>query len=383
MANPPYDVYEGTKKNEIESLLIDEVFTKCKSGKLNAYELFLAKTEHFLKIDGVNIQIFQNSFLADDSAKGLRKHYLKDNKILKIDSFPERDDPSKRVFKNVKMSVCIMKSINSKTNDYTFDVFFHRDRTLNNFSYVSYSKSEISVFDSDKNIIPRLLENEKVIFKQYYLSKNNLKLDSLFNCLEGELNMTFHKGYMKTDKKLPLIVKGAQVQRYYLTDKPSQGVVQFVDKKKYLSDYSKSNKSNHHLQSRIALQGITGANDKIRIVSTLIDPMTFCANSCNYIICNPDNNKISLKTILGLINSKITNWIFRKTSTNSNVNCYEINNLRFPLGLEAFDSKISTYVSTILEKTKQGKDTFKEENEIDKILFKLYDIESDEIEKHF
>ena len=130
------------------------------------------------------------------------------------------------------------------------------------------------------------------------LSKNNLKLDSLFNCLEGELNMTFHKGYMKTDKKLPLIVKGAQVQRYYLTDKPSQGVVQFVDKKKYLSDYSKSNKSNHHLQSRIALQGITGANDKIRIVSTLIDPMTFCANSCNYIICNPDNNKISLKTIL-------------------------------------------------------------------------------------
>jgi hypothetical protein len=168
-----------------------------------------------------------------------------------------------------------------------------------------------------------------------------------------------------------------------LTDKPSQGVVQFVDKKKYLSDYSKSNKSNHHLQSRIALQGITGANDKIRIVSTLIDPMTFCANSCNYIICNPDNNKISLKTILGLINSKITNWIFRKTSTNSNVNCYEINNLRFPLGLEAFDSKISTYVSTILEKTKQGKDTFKEENEIDKILFKLYDIESDEIEKHF
>jgi Alw26I/Eco31I/Esp3I family type II restriction m6 adenine DNA methyltransferase len=375
IANPPYDVYEGTKKNEIESLLIDEVFTKCKSGKLNAYELFLAKTEHFLKIDGVNIQIFQNSFLADDSAKGLRKHYLKDNKILKIDSFPERDDPSKRVFKNVKMSVCIMKSINSKTNDYTFDVFFHRDRTLNNFSYVSYSKSEISVFDSDKNIIPRLLENEKVIFKQYYLSKNNLKLDSLFNCLEGELNMTFHKGYMKTDKKLPLIVKGAQVQRYYLTDKPSQGVVQFVDKKKYLSD--------HHLQSRIALQGITGANDKIRIVSTLIDPMTFCANSCNYIICNPDNNKISLKTILGLINSKITNWIFRKTSTNSNVNCYEINNLRFPLGLEAFDSKISTYVSTILEKTKQGKDTFKEENEIDKILFKLYDIESDEIEKHF
>jgi hypothetical protein len=78
------------------------------------------------------------------------------------------------------------------------------------------------------------------------------------------------------------------------------------------------------------LQGISGANDKIRIISTLIPKNVYCANSCNYIIPLSENNLFSIISLLGIFNSTLTNWIFRKSSTNSNVNCYEVNNLRLP-----------------------------------------------------
>ncbi|MFO5492260.1 MAG: Eco57I restriction-modification methylase domain-containing protein, partial [Cuspidothrix sp.] len=77
IGNPPYDVYQGKKKSEIEGLLKFEIYHKCKGGKINAYELFLAKTDFLLKVNGTNCQIFQNSYLADNSSKGVRDYYFK------------------------------------------------------------------------------------------------------------------------------------------------------------------------------------------------------------------------------------------------------------------------------------------------------------------
>lgn len=42
--------------------------------------------------------------------------------------------------------------------------------------------------------------------------------------------MTFHKEYLTTNTSLPLVVKGAQVQRYYITKTPSQGIIEYVEK---------------------------------------------------------------------------------------------------------------------------------------------------------
>ena len=134
--------------------------------------------------------------------------------------------------------------------------------------------------------------------------------------------MTFHKKYFTADKTLPKIIKGASVQRYRLTDNLSQGQVEYLNEKDYLHDNSRSKKALHHKLNRIAMQGITGVNDKQRLIMTFVPEGNYCANSCNYIIINEDN--YNPEFVLGLMNSKLFNWIFRKTSTNSNVNCYEV-----------------------------------------------------------
>jgi Alw26I/Eco31I/Esp3I family type II restriction m6 adenine DNA methyltransferase len=379
IANPPYDVYEGNKKNEVEGLLSFDIYQKCKGGKLNAFELFLSKTDILLKNNGTNCQIFQNSFLADNSSKGVRIHYLNSQTITFIDSFPERDDIKKRVFETVKMSVCILKSKKKILPDYDFILRVHIDKTLGNYFDTNYKKSEIIAFDSNNYIIPTLKNEDKKIFNRYYKSKKLISYSEKFECIEGELNMTFHKKYMTNDIKKPLIVKGAQIQRYFVTPKPSQGQIEYVDIDNYINDYSKSKKSYHHKQKRIALQGISGANDTIRIISTIIEENIFCANSCNYIIKKNENKVISLETLLGIFNSKLTNWVFRKTSTNSNVNCYEINNLKFPDINKTTNEILNKNVLKIIENKKKSVFTIDHEQQIDNLVYKLYELTYDEV----
>ena len=379
IGNPPYDVYQGKKKSKIEGLLKFEIYHKCKGGKINAYELFLAKTDFLLKVNGTNCQIFQNSYLADNSSKGVRDYYFKNQHILFIDSFPERDDPKKRLFESVKMSVCILMSKKRLLKDYSFILKVHANRTLKNYYYVEFNKKEIYDFDPINAVIPNLKKEDKNIFIKYYKSTSNFCYSELFECIEGELNMTFHKSYMTNNIQNPLIVKGAQIQRYFITNKPSQGIIEFVDKASFIKDYPNSKKTYHHRLQRIALQGISGANDKIRIISTLINEDIYCANSCNYITSKEDNQTISIIAMLGVFNSKLTNWIFRKTSTNSNVNCYEINNLRLPIILKKNSKNVEDIVYNILTLKSQGKDTTVLEQQIDNMVYKLYELTYEEV----
>lgn len=343
IGNPPYDVYEGSKKDEIQILNKIELYEKAKGGKLNAYKLFIAKSFDLLNYKGIFCQIFQNSFLADNSAKKIRKFIIEDSKIIKIDSYPERDDVNKRVFESAKMSVCILlcKKQKSTCNDFDLNVWESKNKLK--FS-VKINRDSIIRFDDKNFVIPTITSEEMKIYSQVKKSVSST-FNDFSKCIEGELNMTFHKQYFTNNSDLPLIVKGAQVQRYYVTQKPSQGEVQYLDVDSYLIDYGKTEKSNHHKDKRIALQGITGANDKIRLVMSILEENIFCANSCNYIIVKNDfKDNLDIHYLLSIANSKIINWIFRKSSTNSNVNCYEIDSL--PLKIIPLDKQYSFAVLT-------------------------------------
>lgn len=369
IGNPPYSVYQGKSKKDLIPLMENKIYDKAKGGKINAYELFLSKTPLLLKDNGINCQIFQNSFLADNASAGVRKHYLSNQQILTIDSFPERDNPKTRVFEKVKMSVCIILNKNTYKEDYNFTVHFWNDKSKSSGKTISYNNKAISEFN-EQAIIYNLNKDEQVVFEKYFID-NKTKYSDYYKCLEGELNMTFHKDYLIDDNQSPLVVKGAQVQRYFLTNNPSQGEVEYVDKSRYLKDYIRSEKSRHHKKVRIAMQGITGANDKIRIVSTLIEKDIFLANSCNYIIETSNNSEYSILFLLGVFNSSFTNWIFRRSSTNSNVNCYEVNSLKLPKYNKTLFHKIENLVYECISKN----DTSEIEKKIDILVFKLYEIE--------
>ena len=269
IGNPPYFVYEGKHKDEIQEIKRDKKnFQIALGGKLNAYKLFLAKAVNSLTAPnnkGIVSYIFQNSFLADKQANELRKHILNNTQLVVIDSFPERDNKKKRVFESVKMSVCVVLLKQTLPSE-AFTVNVWEDRNKTKGITTAFTKEEIKAIDKENETIPRLKqENVGLVVKM-----NNIQQQYKIHCWQGELNMTVHRKYFNQDKNNPLVLKGASVQRYFWTQNMSQGTVEYVDSVRYLQDFPKAEKAKHHEFERIVMQGMTGANDKIRLVSTIV-----------------------------------------------------------------------------------------------------------------
>ena len=125
------------------------------------------------------------------------------------------------------------------------------------------------------------------------------------------------------------------------------------------------------------LQGITGVNEKWRIKATLAKNV-YCANSANYILVGGSKAHV----LLGILNSCLMNFFFSKFSTNSNVNGYEVDVLPvFPdVSLEQ-TTRMTGLVDRILSAKEENPsaDTSALEREIDKLVYKLYDLTDDEI----
>ena len=107
IGNPPY-----VQLREVKKELID-IYKKCKyhkdaeGGRLNLFQYFISLMLDLTNDKMITSFIVQNSLMAEETTKSIRKILLNKNRIIAIDSFPERDNAKKRVFEGVKMSVCV------------------------------------------------------------------------------------------------------------------------------------------------------------------------------------------------------------------------------------------------------------------------------------
>ena len=173
-------------------------------------------------------------------------------------------------------------------------------------------------------------------------------------------------------------MKGAGIQRYYFTYQMSQGSIEYLNEREYLNDFGDTDKSKHHMQRRIVMQGMTGANDKIRLIMTIVPEGMYLGHSCKYIM---PINELPLECILGIMNSKLANAFFRCFSTNSNVNGYEIDNIPIPSFSSEQIVEMKENVSLILSKKRNDhqSDTSALEQEIDRLVYVLYGLTNKEV----
>jgi hypothetical protein len=104
----------------------------------------------------------------------------------------------------------------------------------------------------------------------------------------------------------------------------------------------------------------------------------YCANSLNFLTLKKPVNK---KYLLALLNSKLLNFIFIKFNTNSNVNGYEINNLPIVEAAKETEKKLASLVGKIITGKKKNppENTLPHEQEIDAIVYSLYQLTPEEI----
>lgn len=386
IGNPPYGLL-NKRQNKHESITAtDEEIKYYKSaaeyapaagGMLNAYRLFVIKSINLLRQGGFLSEILPLAFVGDVSAAKLRRYILDHCTIRSIEAFPERDNEHKRVFEAVKMSVCILNLERMKRDDREFFVRTSGDRFVDAESEkVFLSRGVVNAFDGKNHTIPLLGNAELSLLRKVY--ENASLLTRLGHCYTGEIDLTLGQKYLTGDPTDAVLIKGALIDKYLLRKKMSQGEIKFINSPKYLAE-NRGKKSSHHQFERIVMQAITGVNEKIRLKLTIIDRGIYCANSVNYLVL--EDNGLDLKYLLGVLNSKLLNFVFSKSSTNSNVNGYEVDNLPIKVVNARRQAPLIKLAGHILDARRKAPnaDTRELEREIDRLVYRLYDLTSEEI----
>jgi len=138
-------------------------------------------------------------------------------------------------------------------------------------------------------------------------------------------------------------------------------------------------------------------DERLRVVAAVINPPAYFADSTNSIAVRP-GSKYRLEYILGILNSRLTQWRFKLTSTNNNVGTNELESLPFrTIDLNNADDKLRhdkiarsaeqmSATKKVLGAVKSEKDTsyYKSkcgalERQIDGLVYELYGLTDKEI----
>lgn len=340
IGNPPYNELRDLDLGMQTALKSSRYYDYAKGGRLNMFQFFYPLAINVAMDNGIVSLITQNSILAEDSALGNRKLFFAQTDILSIDSFPERDNKNLRVFESAKMSVCICTLRRNNHPDICniIPINVWHSRYMQDKHELNITVEEIMEMYPEDIIIP-ISSNEKFTILKEIKKKSQYHI----NASAGEIDMTKYKSIFNTIGLGTRVITGAQIQRYYITNTPSQGDVIYIDdsSKPQLSSKRKAEIS----QPRIVLQRITGVDSKVRIIATLINGSMYCANSTNYIA---DDKILSIKYLLGVLNSSLVNFFIKQTSTNTNITAKVLSSIPIAVPPNDVQGLIATIVDYII-----------------------------------
>ena len=211
----------------------------------------------------------------------------------------------------------------------------------------------------------------------------------------GEINQTIYREYITTDETMARLLKGVEIGQYVLHDELQQGHREWFDETRFLR---KENAKPVVQQQRIATQRITGVDDRLRVIATIMNPPTYFADSTNSVTLAV-HASYRLEYLLALLNWRLTQWRFKLTSTNNNVSTNELESLPFrlinfsdaneKLAHDTIVTKVEAMLAakTALARVKTDRDKTYYENkcatlnhQIDHLVYNLYGLTDEEIE---
>jgi Alw26I/Eco31I/Esp3I family type II restriction m6 adenine DNA methyltransferase len=339
IGNPPYDVLEKDRLGESaphEALhkysQLSTHYKQALGGKLNLYRFFIIKSIQLTKVGGRFGLIVPSSILGDKSCSNTREFLLSSTKGLEFDCFPQKDNPSKRIFEDAKLSTTIFfgEKIDLKRNyKQTFTIRTYPGNSFQDpYKHCLINIEDLKLIDPNNIPIPLIDNRNWEALKKVHTTKGikNLGQVSDYVIRRGEINQTVYRNFIEVSPKgnEPLI-KGVQIGPYRFNNKISQGKVEWFNEKKSLVKQGLKDLAN---QKRIATQRITGVDERLRLVACPIGPKAYFADSTNSIHLS-ENANYDLQYLLALLNSKLYQWRFKLTSTNNNVGTNELEAMPF------------------------------------------------------
>ncbi len=367
IGNPPYDVLSEKESGHRVSYLKtfvdhDQSLRASKVGKNNLYKLFICRSVALTRRGGILSLIVPMPLLGDEQAKGVRTLLLGSGHFSEIHSFPQKDNPKKRVFKDAKLSTAIfvLRKFDAPAGK-AFSSFRHPANVIDFKSpKLELSTDEIPLYDPSNLTIVSCAQDDWDLAVRIAQRPGIRRLGAFCKSYQGEVNETTDAKYLfkSSEGRTKLVLRGANLCRYCVRE-ASQGTPLYLDLGSFEAGKASSGKLAHTKVDRIGFQRSAPQNNYRRIIAAPIPAGEYCFDTVSYVprehLCLLDHD-----FLLGLLNSALSDWYFTLGSTNSKVNEYQFNNLPCPIFREASRDKLRKSAGEIVLAMRRSPDAARE-----------------------
>ena len=365
IGNPPYVV---SKDKQLRRIYSESVY-----GRPNLYGYFIHRVlQDLLANNGILTFINPRTLLTDAYCSALRTFVLRHSQINLVLNIVDR----RNVFESVLQS-CIVNSFqNTNTTNPIRVKSIVSKEDISNTNWVEISQDDF-LFEQNDGPLFIVGNNYRVydIFKKLKMLKS-LKTHGL-SFTTGKIQWDLYKavlGNVPTPVATRLIW-AENVQRYCYLDARKRADRIYINKR--LEKYQPIT------HDTIVVQRVTAVEQPRRIIAHLFSPDSFgypiqAENHTSYL---EEAKDIHLKFVLGILNSKFIDFIFRHLNSNTQVSAGELNALPLPDSEDSVQASIINFVDQILDAkhTDPDVDVSELENQIDQIVYLLYDLTPKEI----
>ena len=332
VGNPPYDEvsewYSGNTRDEMSYLTSAPSFAGSKSGRLNLYRLFLLRAPMLTRDRGKVSFIVPMALLGDKFSLGTRTRLLRETRIDRVDVFPQKDDPLTRVFLEAKQSTCIILLSRPPKLRNTVAVQVHpRNYVMAQSRGYCALQDDLYSFTPSQHAVPLVSAREWNLLTTKMHPSLGSCLDAVATIYAGEIcDNAQNRRFLSDDPIGPMILRGANLNRYELFRVPKQGSPRYLDVDAWHS--SRKGIRRHHVKTpRLVFQKGAAVDNWRRLIATVIPAGEYCFDTIGYIPFNETANPYS---VLALLNSKLWDFRFSATSTTNHINAYELEAILVP-----------------------------------------------------
>ncbi len=338
--------YELLKQGGFTALIIPNSWMNRKSGKE-----FRSKIKSYKFNIGVNFreQVFEDANI-DTAIIIFSKEELKTNQILVSDIISPKNILSFKDYNIIGQDIWILLDK------------FNCGLNLNIFGIIQKIEDEST----------RLGESYFIIggYKPYQVGYGKSIKGDFPQTIEDVSNRVYHST-AKIDETFYPDIKGENIHKYYIT--PNKQWVKWGD---WLMS---PKKREYFINPKIIVREVSG-----KTITAGVDYLGYFTNDTTHMIL--ENDKVSLRFILAIINSKLIGWYFRTVYGEENdlfpkIKINELKELPIKYSSSEFRSVLIQLVDQILiiKGSNPAADVSSFEAEIDQLVYSLYGLTEEEI----
>jgi adenine-specific DNA-methyltransferase len=355
IGNPPYVNFANLPESEREYYNKFELY----KNKTDLYAFFVGLGAKIKNPNGFICLIIPHTWVSTTSFLPLRKLLLNQ---INLKSIVELDFG---VFKDAYVKTVIIQTDNKPNNNIQL--------LDENFVFKVEIPKEVILKDEELKIN---LTWDSVKYKIYKKIKNEaVKLGDIIHFSRGIKTSNDNRFLFRENKgdDYYKVIRGRNIKAYKI-DYDNEYIWYRPDLMKEKAGCLPHTKELFLTSEKIITQRI---NSSGQLFATYDNEQFFCLDTTNVSSEIIDKN-YDLKFIVGIINSKLINWWFNDEFKNPTISGYELHEIPIKKDKKTVE-EISKLVTTILKNNKISEDISELENQIDQLVYQLYDLTAEEI----